>query len=227
MRQSGVVQNVMENQIKINEHSLTLLKGVITDAETHKILNATIELVDVDKNEVLATFKSNSATGAYVVSLPAGRNYGIAVKAKNYLFHSENFNIPESDGYNEEVLNINLYKIKVGSSIRLNNIFFAYQKADLTPNSQNELDRVLALMEENPKIKIEVSGHTDNVGSRDYNLKLSTQRAKSVYDYLISKGVKESRITYVGYGFDKPVADNSSESGRKLNRRSEIKVIGD
>ena len=227
MRQSGVVQNVMENQIKINEHSLTLLKGVITDAETHEILTATIELVDVDKNEVLASFKSNSATGAYVVSLPAGRNYGIAVKAKNYLFHSENFNIPESDGYNEEVLNINLYRIKVGSSIRLNNIFFAYQKADLTPNSQNELDRVLALMEENPKIKIEVSGHTDNVGSRDYNLKLSTQRAKSVYDYLISKGVKESRITYVGYGFDKPVADNSSESGRKLNRRSEIKVIED
>ncbi|RUA32648.1 MAG: hypothetical protein DSY76_00345 [Bacteroidetes bacterium] len=227
MRRSAITQNVIEKKVDINEHNLTLLKGVITDAKTHKPIEATIELIDVDKNIVLATFKSNSVTGAYVVSLPAGRNYGIAVKADNYLFHSENFNIGKEDGYDEELLNIALYRIEVGNKVRLNNIFFANREAVLSPSSQNELNRVLELMNDNPKIKIEVSGHTDNVGSRDYNLKLSTQRAKAVADYLISKGINTLRITYKGYGFDQPVADNNSETGRELNRRSEIKIIGD
>jgi len=226
MRQNAVFQNIMEEKIQLQEHHLTLLKGKITDAQTHQILAATIELMDNEKNRVLATFNSNSVTGDYIVSLPAGHNYGITVKAKGYLFHSENFNITDTSGYQEVIINIAMKPIAVGSKVRLNNIFFEYQKSSLGPESQGELDRILKMMKEYPKLKIEVSGHTDNVGSREYNLKLSTQRAKSVADYLISNGINKSRITFVGYGFDKPVSDNNSASGRKLNRRSEIKIIG-
>ena len=109
----------------------------------------------------------------------------------------------------------------------MNNIFFAYQKSNLGPESQGELERILKLMNDYPKLKIEVSGHTDNVGSREYNLKLSQQRAQAVANYLISNGIDKSRIVSVGYGFDKPISDNNSAAGRKLNRRSEIKIIGD
>jgi len=174
----------------------------------------------------LAVFRSNSATGKYVVSLPAGHNYGIAVKAKGYLFHSENFIVSDTAGYDEVIKNIALKPVAVGNKIRLNNIFFEYEKADLSSTSRAELNRVLALMNEYPNLKIEVSGHTDNVGSRDYNLRLSTRRAQAVADYLISKGIASGRIKSVGYGFDKPVATNTTEEGRKLNRRSEIKIIG-
>lgn len=219
-------QNSVEDKIQIVEHSLTLLKGVVTDATTKQPLEAEIELVDNEQNRVLAVFHSNSATGKYVVSLPAGFNYGIAVKAKGYLFQSENFIIADTAGYDEVVIDIALEPVAVGNKIRLNNIFFEYEKANLSSTSIAELNRVLKLMSDYPKLKIEISGHTDNVGSSDYNLKLSTRRAKAVADYLISKGVDSKRIKYVGYGFDKPVADNTTEEGRKLNRRSEIKIIG-
>lgn len=222
----STMQISMEDKIQIVEHQLTLLKGVVSDALNNKPLDAEIELVDNEENRVLAVFHSNSVSGKYIVSLPAGRNYGIAVKAKGYLFHSENFILSDSSGYQEVIIDIALKPIAVGSKIRLNNIFFEYEKSDLSSTSIAELSRVLRLMEENPKLKIEVLGHTDNVGSRDYNLKLSTRRAQSVADYLVSKGVNSSRIKYVGYGFDKPVADNASEEGRILNRRSEIKIIG-
>jgi len=226
MRQSAVTQDVMEAQIPLAEHHLTLLKGKITNSKNNKALEADIELIDNEKNIKLASFKSNSVSGSYIVSLPAGKNYGIIVKSDGYLFHSENFIVSDTSAYREVIINIALSPIAVGSKVRLNNIFFAYQKAELSPSSQGELDRVLNLMKDYPKLKIEVSGHTDNVGSQEYNQTLSTQRAKAVADYLISKGVKESRITFVGYGFEKPVADNNTEEGRKLNRRSEIKIIG-
>jgi outer membrane protein OmpA-like peptidoglycan-associated protein len=218
-------QNTIEDKIQIQEHQLTLLKGIITDALNNRVLEAEIELVDNEQNRVLAVFRSNSATGKYVVSLPAGHNYGIAVKAKGYLFHSENFIVSDTAGYDEVIKNIALKPVAVGNKIRLNNIFFEYEKADLSSTSIAELNRVLALMNEYPNLKIEVSGHTDNVGSRDYNLKLSTRRAQAVTDYLISKGIASGRIKSVGYGFDKPVATNTTEEGRKLNRRSEIKII--
>ncbi len=225
MRKAHTYKEHAEAQIAIMEQRLLLLKGRVSDALSGHSIEAEIELVDNDRKRVLATFHSNSATGKYLVSLPAGHNYGLAVKAKGYLFHSENFVIPDSAGYSELVLNIKLKPVAVGNKILLNNIFFDYEKSDLSPASITELNRVLKLMTDYPKMKIEVSGHTDNVGSREYNLKLSTRRAKAVADYLIAHGINAGRITYKGFGFDQPVADNSTEEGRKRNRRSEIKII--
>jgi outer membrane protein OmpA-like peptidoglycan-associated protein len=81
-------------------------------------------------------------------------------------------------------------------------------------------------MNQYPTLKIEISGHTDNVGDAEYNQRLSVARAKAVVDYLISKGIDSSRLSYVGYGFSKPIAPNDTEEGRRLNRRSEFKIIG-
>ncbi len=226
LRNSIHNENTVAETIQIHSQKLMLLKGIITDALTEKPLEAEIELVDNEQNKVLARFLSNSATGKYIVSLPSGHNYGIAVKAKDYLFHSENFIISDTAEYKEVIKNIALKPVAVGNKITLNNIFFEYKKAELSPGSITELNRLVKLMNDYPKLQIEVSGHTDNVGGKAYNIKLSTQRAKAVADYLISKGIAADRIKYVGYGYSKPVASNDTAEGRKLNRRSEIKITG-
>lgn len=221
-----IPETVIEKVIEIKTASLTLLKGKILDDLTHDPIEATITLSDNDRNEELAIFSSNSASGRYLVSLPSGKNYGISASAPGYLFHSENFNIPENSVYQEIEKDIFLKKIAVGSSIVLKNIFFDFNQASLRPESINELQRLIKLMNDLPALKIEISGHTDNIGSAQYNKTLSERRAKSVVDYLIENGVSANRLTYKGHGFDMPVAPNDTEEGRQQNRRTEFKVIG-
>jgi len=216
---------VIESAVEIRSSQLTLLKGFVQDEQTQKPLFATIELFDNELNQKIAGFESNSATGRYLVSLPSGKNYGLSVKADGYLFHSENFNISASQGYQEIEKNIMLKKLEVGTSIVLNNIFFDFDKATLRKESTAELDRLTQLLKDMPKLKIEISGHTDNVGSASYNQRLSENRAKSVVEYLISKGIDKTRLEFKGYGFEKPIASNDDDAGRQLNRRTEFKII--
>lgn len=222
----AITETVIEQLIDIKTTSVTLLKGRVLDDVTQTPLEAKIILSDIDKNEELATFSSNSATGRYLVSLPSGKNYGITVSAEGYLFHSENFNIPEKAMYQEIEKDIYLKKIAVGSTIVLKNIFFDFNQATLRPESINELQRVIKLMKDMPSLKIEISGHTDNIGSAQYNKTLSERRAKAVVDYLIENGISANRLTYKGYGFDMPIAPNDTEEGRQQNRRTEFKIIG-
>ncbi len=204
---------------------LTLLKGIVFDEKTSKPLFANIEITDNEKNEVVAEFESNSNSGKYLVSLPSGKNYGIAVNAQGYLFHSENLNIPLSTGYREVEKNIKLKKIEVGGSIVLNNIFFDYDKAILRSESTAELNRLIQMLNEMPTLRIEISGHTDNKGSSAYNNSLSEKRAKAVVDYLVEHGIKADRLQFKGLGFSNPIASNDTEEGRQLNRRTEFKVL--
>ncbi|MPM67743.1 hypothetical protein SDC9_114667 [bioreactor metagenome] len=223
-RTEPVSETVIESTLAVNTASLTLLKGRVLDEATKQPVEASIILTDLTKNEELATFTSNSATGKYLVSLPSGKNYGIAVKADGYLFHSENFDIPNAAAYQEIEKDIYLKKVEVGKEIVLKNIFFDFNKSTLRPESKNELENLVQLMKENPTLKIEISGHTDNVGSAAYNKTLSQARAKAVVDYLIAAGISSDRMTSVGYGFDKPIASNDTDEGRQLNRRTEFKI---
>ena len=116
-----------------------------------------------------------------------------------------------------------LVPIEKGETVRLNNIFFDYNKHTLKEESFPELNRIAKMLNENQKIKIIITGHTDNIGSNSYNKKLSKERSQSVMDYLISKGVSKNRLSYVGFGETKPVADNSTEDGRRKNRRGRIR----
>lgn len=204
---------------------MTILKGVISDAKTHNLLEAAIELIDNTLNEVIATFKSNSTTGKYLVSLPSGKNYGIAVKKDGYLFHSENFDLKASEEFQEVEKNVELKQIEVGQSIILKNIFFDFDKATIRPESANELDRLIKLLTENPTLKIELGSHTDSKGSDDYNQKLSQSRSQSVVTYLIGKGIATDRLVAKGYGETVPVATNDTEAGRQENRRTEFKIL--
>jgi outer membrane protein OmpA-like peptidoglycan-associated protein len=220
-----VKETVMAPTVQIKEAQLTILKGVITDDLTKKPLEATIEIIDNLKNEVIASFTSNSSTGKYLVSLPAGRNYGIAVKKENYLFHSENFDIPNTAAYQEVVKDVALKNIAVGSKIILKNIFFDFDKATLRPESTNELERLTKLLNDVPTLKIEISGHTDSKGADAYNKTLSNNRAKAVVEYLIKKGIAADRLTSVGYGEEQPIDTNDTEEGRQMNRRTEFKIL--
>jgi outer membrane protein OmpA-like peptidoglycan-associated protein len=204
---------------------LTLLKGVISDEITLALLESTIEIIDNEKNKVITTINSNNATGRYMVSLPSGINYGIIVKAKGYLFHSENVNIPYSTGYQEVIRDVKLKKIEVGKTIVLNNIFYDFDKATLRSESVAELERLVLLLNDNSTMTIEISSHTDNKGTDEYNRKLSQMRAQSVVDYLIEKGIAKQRLIAKGYGETVPVATNDTDEGRQQNRRTEFKIL--
>lgn len=212
-------------QVEVKTSQLTLLKGIITDALTKNPLEALIEIVDNEKNVVIASFPSNSKTGKYLVTLPSGKNYGIVVKKEGYLFHSENFDIPLGSGYQEITKDVELKNIAVGSKIVLKNIFFDFDKATLRKESFNELENLTKLLNDVPSLKIEISGHTDGKGSAAYNLTLSDNRAKAVVDYLVGKGISKDRLVAKGYGLTRPIATNDTEEGRQLNRRTEFEIL--
>ncbi len=220
-----VGESVVAEKVEIKTMRLTILKGTIKDALTNNPVEAQIEIVDNTKNEVVSVSSSNSSTGKYLVSLPSGVNYGIAVKAEGYLFHSENFDIPAATGYQEIIKDILLNKLAVGQKVILRNIFFDFGKSILRPESYAELDRLVKLLTDFPKLRIEISGHTDNKSSLQFNQKLSEARAKAVVDYLISKGIATDRLEYKGFAYLQPIATNDTEEGRQQNRRVEFKVL--
>lgn len=206
--------------------NLTVFKGATIDALTKKAVEAVIEITDNKTGKVVQTFTTNSATGKFLISLNSGGNYGIAVKADGYLFHSENFDIPAGSAYNMVNKTIELKNIKIGSKIALRNIFFDTGKATLRSESNAELERLVKLLKDVPSLKIELSGHTDNTGSATLNQKLSQERAQAVVNYLVSQGIDKSRLTAKGYGDTKPIASNSTAEGRQQNRRTEFEITG-
>lgn len=221
-----IKENAMHDKAEIKENLITIVRGKIMDAITLNPLGGVIvEIYDNELGMMVASFESNSRTGEYMVSLNSGKNYGFAVKAKEYMFHSENLVIPPATTVQEIYLDFLLNKVKVGSKIILKNIFFDFDKATLRRESAAELDRLVKMLRDVPTLKIEISGHTDNVGSDEYNTKLSKDRAKAVVDYLIVQGIDEDRLTYVGYGESQPIAGNDTEEGRQENRRTEFKVL--
>lgn len=225
-----IKETVIAPIIDIKEAQLTILKGVISDFLTHDKLEAEIEIVDNEAGEVIATFKSNSSSGKYLVSLPAGKNYGIAVKKDGYLFHSENFDIPNTAAFQEVEKNVELKKLAIGSQIVLRNIFFDLNKATLRPESTTELQRLTKLMNDVPTLKIELGGHTDSRGSDANNQVLSEKRAKAVVDYLTKEGISADRLKWAGYGETKLVNGckngvKCSDKEHQLNRRTEFKVL--
>lgn len=215
----------IEKEVKVDKKALTVFKGKTIDAISGKAVEATIEITDNGTGKVIETFTTNSATGKFLLSLTAGKNYGIAVKAPGYLFHSENFDVVEPTGFNMINKVIELKNIKKGSKIALRNIFFDSGKSDLKSESDAELDRLVKLLNDVPSLVIEISGHTDNVGSESMNAKLSQARADAVVAYLVGKGIKKDRLKSKGYGSTQPVATNASAEGRQQNRRTEFEIL--
>ncbi len=205
---------------------VTYVSGKVYDAKTKQPLGSQIELFDLATSKRVALLNSNEGDGHFLVCLPSGKDYALSIQKSGYLFHSENFSLKNQKGDLENfVLNVPLEPIAIGNKVVLKNIFFETDSYQLKEESEAELNKLIQFLNLNTKIKIEISGHTDNIGTSAHNNILSENRAKSVYDYLVAKGIDKARMTYKGYGFNKPIATNDTEAGRALNRRTEFKVI--
>lgn len=202
-----------------------IIEGVVKDAETGKTLQTTLEYTNITINQLEGIGRSSSVDGSYKVVLPYGNNYSINAKLAGY--YAENLNLDLSQVGEFEIIkrDILLKPIKAEAVIRLNNIFFETAKSVLLPTSESELDGLIAILNENSGMKIEIRGHTDNVGSDALNQTLSENRAKSVVDYLVSKGIASSRLIFKGFGESSPEVTNDTEEGRALNRRVEFRII--
>jgi outer membrane protein OmpA-like peptidoglycan-associated protein len=182
-------------------------------------------VVDNETKETVGKFNSNASTGEYLISLPSGKNYGVTIEKDDHLFYSENVYLSNKEGYKEIKKEIRLSSAKSGSKVVLKNIFFESGKSEISPQSSTELERLVKVLKDNPSIRIEISGHTDNVGDPKANQSLSELRAQEVMKYLVLNGIDKSRITAKGYGSSVPLESNDTEEGRMQNRRTEFKIL--
>jgi outer membrane protein OmpA-like peptidoglycan-associated protein len=183
---------------------VTILKGVVTDAVSKKPLAATIEVIDNQKGEVVATYQSNAATGRYLISLPSGLNYGVSVRQTGYLLYSENVNLPANALYAERQQDVALNRPALGATVELHNIFFAPAQAELRPESAAELTRLQQLLTEQPALRLELSGQGEANATSD----LRQQRAEAILAYLTSHGIARTRLSTAATG--QPVASVAS-----------------
>lgn len=200
------------------------VKGKVFDAKNKKGLPSAVELTDLETQEVLSKVQTDE-TGNYLVTLPVGKDYAFNVNRKGYLFYSENFPLSDRVPDSTYSIDIPLEPLTANATVILKNIFFDVNKVELKPESATELDNIVKLLKENPALKIQINGHTDNVGKPADNLKLSNNRANAVIKYLISKGISAARLSAKGWGETQPISDNSTDEGKAKNRRTEMKVI--
>lgn len=202
---------------------VTYAKGKVYDSETKKPLGAHFEIISTRNGKKIIEATSDPETGEFMVVIPTSQQYALNASSIGYLFFSEGFNFTtEADAL---YFDVPLQPIEIGKKVVLKNIFFETAKYNLMPESEAELTKLVQFLEKNKALKVEIGGHTDNVGTQAYNQDLSENRAKSVYTYLIEKGIDASRLSYKGYNFSEPIAPNTTEEGRAQNRRTEFKII--
>lgn len=205
---------------------VTYLKGRVLDKDTRKPLGAMFELIDISIDSLIISASSDEENGEFLVCLPVNRNYALNVSRSSYLFYSDHFPLENLKSQADpQIMDILLTPVKVGGKLILRNVFYDTDKYQLNTASYTELDILVQFLSDNPKVEIEISGHTDNEGSEAYNLELSEKRARTVYEYLISKGINSSRLVYKGFGESQPVSTNETPEGRASNRRTEIKIL--
>lgn len=199
------------------------LKGAVFDALSRQKIDATIELSNLSSAKNW-TIDVNKNTG-YMVTLASHQDYAFNINKKGYLMYSDHFSVDSSHNYSEAAIyNIYLQPIQLNATIELKNIFFEFDSYKLNDNSRAELEQLQFFLKQNPRVKVEISGHTDNLGNADYNLRLSEERAKAILTYL-EKYIDTNRMSYRGYGHQIPIATNETEAGRAKNRRSELQII--
>lgn len=210
---------------KLRPHLVTYVKGIVEDAVTKQPLESAVEIIDLASEKPVFQDYSSEDKGDFLATLTTGHNYGLNVSRNGYLFYSANFSLVGINDKNPFDILALLQPIAVGNKVVLKNIFFDTNKWDIKDESKPELKKLMDFLELNPTIKIEVSGHTDNVGTAQSNQILSENRAKSVYQYLLGNGVQADRLVYRGYGETQPIAANDNDENRSKNRRTEFKIV--
>ncbi len=209
----------------VDEVKSALVLGNIIDKKTGKPLNKSIPVAIRVEGMTTVRATIDSIAGTYELRLPLGSHFTISASAQNYYPLYETLSTSNEHGNVKIFKDLIIVPIEVGQSIRLNNIFFEIAKSKLKKESFSELNRVAEFLMNNPDIKIEIGGHTDNVGKAASNVKLSQARAAAVASYIISKGVPKDKIVSKGYGMTKPVASNKTKTGKAQNRRVEFTIL--
>ncbi len=204
---------------------VSYMKGKVYDKETGKLLQADYELVNLSTRKIIMK-NTTDELGNFLVCLPSGYNYGVNVSKPGYLFYSDNFTLEGIHTASEPFIKrIVLNPTKVGEKMVLSNVFFEIDSWQLKKESQIELDNLATLLSDNKNLVMEIGGYTDSTGTDKYNLVLSEKRALSVVNYLIKMGIASDRLQYKGYGNTSKLGNNVTVEGRKLNRRTEAKII--
>jgi outer membrane protein OmpA-like peptidoglycan-associated protein len=214
-----------EMPANVRPKMVTYVKGNVNDADTQQPLEADVEIIDLERNKIVYQDYSSPERGEFLVTLTSGKNYGLNISKNGYLFYSENFSLAGREPKKAFNIHVPLAPIGIGKKVVLKNIFFDTNKFDLKAESKSELQKLIQFMNLNPTIKVEISGHTDNMGNDQLNQTLSQNRAKAVYNYLVAAKINAARLVYKGYGKTQPIADNTTDEGRQLNRRTEFKII--
>ncbi len=206
--------------------AVTHMRGRVMDSESGLPLEANFELMDVSTGISLVSSRSDSGNGSFLLALPTGKDLALNVSREGYLFFSWHFRFSEVRTADAPVLkDIPLQPIEHGQGVVLHNVFFETDSHQLMDVSVPELDKLFEFLSVNPGVSIEIEGHTDSIGSHDYNMGLSSRRAESVRDYLVQMGIEPARLQSKGYGDTRPVASNQTVEGRALNRRTEFRII--
>jgi OOP family OmpA-OmpF porin len=204
---------------------VVMVAGIVKNEATNKPMPATIQVSNIKTKEKIATIENDSITGKYNLYLQKGKKYDVSVTSKGYSFQSEVYDLEKAVAYQTIKKDMVLEPLKLNVSFRLNNLFFEFDSASLTKESELELDRVIEMMKTNASMQVEIAAHTDDVGSDAYNLKLSQLRAESVVSYLSLHGIVATRLIAKGYGESVPSVANDTEENRAKNRRVEFKII--
>ena len=205
--------------------SVSYIVGRVFEDQTTNPLSADIEIIDLGSNQVVYKSRSDSVTGEYYMVLPVGLDLAAYVKKKGYLYTDLHFKTELNDVLKPDTLDIQLRTISGGKTLVLKNIYFETDSYVINDKSESEIKNACLLIQENPEITADISGHTDNVGSHEYNQMLSELRAKAVYDKLVMKGVEKGRLTFKGYAEKEPLQPNNSDINRQSNRRIEFRII--
>lgn len=199
----------------------------VVDASTGQPLNARVRLQGARDNIVIAGSGKDTGVTEFLINTEGAKEYRLSVEQEGYAFVNQNVRLQgASDQERTEVRTVELRRLTTGVVGVLRNIYFDFDKATFRTESYTELNKLERMMAENPNLKVEIAGHTDNIGTAAYNMQLSQRRAEAVKDYLVKKGIDPRRITAKGYGKTRPLASNDDEKeGRELNRRVEFRVL--
>lgn len=209
---------------ELQSQQVAYLNTKVYDAETKTPMKSSVEIIDLATGRVMISSFTYTKTGEFFTCLPANANYAVNVSKDGYLFHSENFALDEQSALQALKLEIPLQRLDKGSKIVLNNIFFDTDAYTLKSESEVELNTLVNFMNNNASLEVEIEGHTDNVGTESHNLKLSENRAKAVYDFLVENGIDANRMTFKGFGVSQPITTNDTQEGRATNRRTAFRV---
>lgn len=199
-----------------------LLAGNVYDKKTEKQIPA--KVIIAMKGDRKAGTPADASRGSYEKEIPKLGWYMISASAEGYMNATDSIQA-DTEELSPFIRDLYLAPIEVGLTVRLKNIYFDFDKTTLKKESFTELNKVVEFLRQNSTVEIEISGHTDNKGSDDYNANLSQGRSQSVVDYLISQGIESGRLTAMGYGEAKPIDTNDTDAGRANNRRVEFTIL--